>query len=95
MDYRDVRLPTLPQSYVERWHREQRQQGGKGILSGARGSLLGRSEPVSDEAERRRKFQIYWDYWKSPEYAAIHDAHRQEAIQRRRAYEEQEQEKLS
>jgi hypothetical protein len=40
-------------------------------------------------------FRFTGDYWKSPEYAAIHDAHRQEAIQRRRAYEEQEQEKLS
>ena len=91
MDYRDARLPELPASYVERWHREQRGKGGKGgiVSTGSRGGFLGRSDPLSDEEKRRRKFQIYWDYWKSPECAAIHQARREEAQARQRQLEEE------
>jgi hypothetical protein len=91
MDYRDARLPELPASYVERWHREQRGKAGKGgILSGgAAGGLLSRqADSLSDEEKRRRKFQIFWDYWSSPECEALHQARREEREAARRQLEE-------
>jgi hypothetical protein len=82
-------FPDLPESFLKRYF-AQKTGGGNGILSGARGGLLGRSTPMSAEDERRDKYGPYWAFWSSPEYAAIHDAHRQETEQRRREYEERE-----